>query len=507
MDERQRGRRRAAGCIGACLLLTSLVAGTAVGAAAAATVQADGSAPWPAYGFDVTHTSVNKAATTVSPADAAALGQVWNFATPPPPAGRPGVGFDGSPVVAGGLVFVGSNTGMFYALSEDTGAVAWSLDAGFVPKGTCVKHGIENTATVASDPVTGRSTVYVASANGILWALDAASGTVDWHSSVFPLSSSSGPFIWSSPTVTGGRVFIGISSECDSPLVRGGLSSFDQATGSHLATFWTVPSGSVGGSIWTSAAVSTAGVFVTTGNGNEVKPTTQGLSNSVVRLNPATLKPVAHWTVPGIATVDDDFGSSPTLFAAVLQGKRTPMVGACDKNGVFYAWAQTALAKGPVWSIALGAPATPADACLASATWNGSHLLITANRSTVDGITYPAVSRELDPATGAVIWQTGLDDGPVFGTSAVDGSGVLAAASYSFASPSTSNDLVLVNAANGALLATYPTTSPTGGGPVWADGYLLFAGSDGVVHAYAPAPSVSKGSPSHGPRRGAPASP
>jgi hypothetical protein len=265
------------------------------------------------------------------------------------------------------------------------------------------------------------------------------------------------------------------------------LASFNQATGAHVATFWTVGASAIGGSIWSSAAASSAGVFVTTGNGNEAKPSTQGLSNSFVLLNPKTLKAKAHWTVPNIATIDDDFGSSPTLFSATINGVVTPMVGACNKNGYFYALAQNDLAAGPVWTDQLGTPAAePANQCSATASWDGSHLFITANTSTVGGVSYPAVASELNPATGQAIWQTGLSDGPVLGTSAVDGAGVMAAVTFSDKSETTTNELALLNSSNGALLATYPTTTRTGGGTVWADGYLLFGGTDGILHAYVP---------------------
>jgi hypothetical protein len=296
-----------------------------------------------------------------------------------------------------------------------------------------------------------------------------------------------GSFVWAPPTVTGGRIYIGMSSECDNPLVRGGLASFSQATGAHLATFWTVPVKSIGGSIWSSAAVSAAGVFVTTGNGNELVPTTQGLSNSIVRLDPVTLKPISHWTVPNIATVDDDFGSSPTLFSATIDGKVTPMVGACNKNGYFYAWSQKQLAKGPVWSDQLGNPAQqPNNACLATASWDGTDLIISANSSTASGVGYPSVSRKLDPTTGAVVWQSGLSDGPVLGSTVLDGAGVLAAITFSKVSPTTTNQLSLIDAATGAVLADIPTPVASGASPVWADGYLFFDGSDGVLHAYQP---------------------
>ena len=450
--------------------------------------QPDGTAPWSSFGFDVSHSSTNVAAASVTPQNAGTLTQAWQFVTPPPTvAGQPHIGFDGSPVLADGMVFVGSDTGVFYALKEDTGAVVWSLNAGFIPKYTCSAAGITDTATVATDPTTGKPTVYFASANGKLWAVDAASGTVVWKANVFPTVAASAPFIWDSPTVSGGRVYIGISSECDRPLTRGGLASFSQATGAHEATFWTVPSTVVGGSIWSTAAVSANGVFVTTGNGDESQPTTQGLSNSIVRLNPVTLKPISHWTIPNIAALDDDFGSSPTLFRATINGAVTPMVGACNKDGVFYAWSQRALGSGPVWSDQLGTQAMePNNACLATAGWDGKHLFITTNSSTISGTTYPAVSRKLDPATGAIVWQTGLADGPVLGNSALDGAGVIAAISFSRVSPSVSNDLALINAATGAVVATYATPDISGGGPVWADGYLLFDGSDGILHADVP---------------------
>src|SRR6202021_948222 len=184
-----------------------------------------------------------------------------------------------SPVVADGMVFIGSLTGIFYALNEDTGAVVWSLDAGYLPKYGCAGAGITGPPTVAPDPTTHKPTVYFADANGTLWAVDAATGTPVWKAQVYPTPTSSSQFIWDSPLVYGGKVYIGISSECDNPLVRGGLASFDQATGTHVATFWTVAATAVGGSIWSSAGASSAGIFVTTGNGDESNPSTQGLSN------------------------------------------------------------------------------------------------------------------------------------------------------------------------------------------------------------------------------------
>ena len=50
--------------------------------------------------------------------------------------------------------------------------------------------------------------------------------------------------------MSGGKVYIGISSQCDNPLVRGGVKELNQSTGAPVATYFTVPSGSTGGSVW-----------------------------------------------------------------------------------------------------------------------------------------------------------------------------------------------------------------------------------------------------------------
>src|SRR5204863_5466394 len=100
-------------------------------------------------------------------------------------------------------------------------------------------------------------------------AMDAADGHDVWPPAVIhvPSPSVSDYFDWSSPTVANGRIYVGVSSACDNPLIRGALKAYDQATGERVATHYTVPAGAVGGSIWTSAAVGSSGsVFVTTGN-------------------------------------------------------------------------------------------------------------------------------------------------------------------------------------------------------------------------------------------------
>jgi outer membrane protein assembly factor BamB len=390
--------------------------------------------------------------------------------------------------VFGDRVYIGARSGWFYALDVTTGAVAWKRDTGFVQActGNTSKMGVSSTASVVADPIDGVPTVYVSGGlpNGgtggtKLFAFDANSGAVRWTRVV---DSQAGSYAWSSPTVVGGHIYLGISSACDKPLLRGGVVEVDQHTGSILHRYWTVPSGSTGGSVWTSATASAdaRNLWVTTGN----EGTAFGDSDAIVRLDGSTLVKRGRWTVPPEERVDDgDFGGTPVLFAATIGGTRTLLVGACNKNGIFYAWRRRNLVAGPVWQVRIGGAASPGNMCLAAAVWDG-RLFVAGNRTTIGGTSFPGSIRRLDPATGSAVWERGLS-GVVFGTPALNGSGVLAVATYD--GTTANNAAFLVNAANGTILKTLDVAGEkVFGQPVFADPYLLIATSLGGLRAFSP---------------------
>ena len=145
-------------------------------------------------------------------------------------------GFNSSPTVSSGVVYIGSNTGGFYAIDENTGAVLWHQLLGYTTPLTCrAGKGVTSTATVASDPVSGASMVYVGGGDGYLYALDAATGNVVWRQLVIDVGSTENAgYLYGSPLVFNKAISIGLSSSCDNPLVRGGIKSFDQHTGKPL---------------------------------------------------------------------------------------------------------------------------------------------------------------------------------------------------------------------------------------------------------------------------------
>ena len=464
-----------------------IVALTTAFVATIATAPAQNS-DWPSYLLNAQHSSYNRLATAITPANASTLIEDWSFTDPGPTIqGQPDAGFNASPTVVNGVVYIGSNTGVFYALDEATGAVLWQRLLGYTRDLSCGEgRGIVSTAAVATDPVSGTLTAYVGGGDGYLYALNAATGDILFRQFVVDIGTTENEgFIFGSPTIVNGKIYIGVSSQCDNPLVRGGLKAFDQHTGALLKTFWTTPAGTIGASVWTSAASDNSSFWITTGNGNA------GHSYAVVRLNSA-LRFQSEWVLPD-ACCDLDWGSSPTLFEARLNNVRTQLIGANNKNGIFYAFDAIHLENGPVWSFPVG---TTQDfsigADLAAPIWDSTRrkLFVGSNQTTIQSQVFAGSIRCFNPATGAVIWETGLTGGPIMGSPTLNGANVLAAGTYNIVNP-TQNAVYLLNALNGNILTTIPETTLVFSQPVFAGTHLLvatagFNTSEGVLTAFTP---------------------
>ena len=124
---------------------------------------------------------------------------------------------------------------------------------------------------------------------------------------------------------------------------------------------------------------------------------------------------------------------------------------------------------------------------IAGAIWDGTRLFAAGTNATIGGTAYPGSIRRLDPATGSPVWTTGLAAGPVLGSPTLDGSGVLAVATYNETTQSA-NRLYLIDAASGAILREIPSNGAVFAQPVFADGYVFLASRNGGLTAYAPGP-------------------
>jgi outer membrane protein assembly factor BamB len=428
-------------------------------------------ADWPAFMAGPSHTSDNKAETAITPANAGALTMKWHFVgDQPTQTGQPEPAYNASPTVADGAVFIGSRTGWFYKLDERTGQVLAKTFLGFQPHLTCTAGGIISTATVAKDPADGQDTVYVGAPDGYLYALRVSDLSTKWRSVIaIPSQTTSNYFQWSSPTVIGGKIYIGVSSHCDRPLIRGGVIGYRQATGKVFAHYFDVPKGVVGGSVWSSVAAGTKYVFATTGNG------TAGARHlydtiAMVELRAGTLARIAKFQPPpSQRAFDADFGASPARFGS--------LVGACNKNGIFYALHVPSMKVAWERRVAASPGNTGRATCIAGSAYDGSSLYVGATATSIDGQGFGGSVRRLDPATGKVLWATGLPN-EVLGAPTLDGAGVVAVGTYG--SSATPNAVYLINAKTGQIVRTLITGSNDFAQSVFAGGWLFTANGDGV---------------------------
>ena len=279
-------------------LAASAVPASATVAAKAGTVlaakrQAPAAADWPAYLDGAQHASYIASQTLITPSTAPSLTRQWQFSD--------GAAVDASPTVADGAVFIGSESGWFYKLSVHTGKVLDKVFLGHQPQLTCPANGVTSTATVAVNPADKVLTVYVAGGDGYLYALRASNLRREWRAVVgIPSRKVNDYYDWSSPTVSHSRVYVGVSSSCDKPLVRAGVLAFDEGTGKKLGQFFTVPAGAknAGGSVWSSIGVAPDGdVYATTGNGPASNPRLQN-SESILKLSAVRLKLLGSFKVP-----------------------------------------------------------------------------------------------------------------------------------------------------------------------------------------------------------------
>ena len=163
----------------------------------------------------------------------------WHFATQGHGLKSANFGFDrtsiqSSPAVSGGAVYFGARDGLLYALDRATGRLRWQFD--------------HHVSWVNSSPAVADGLVFAASSDAqFAQGVDTASGEERWRAADISL-------MWASPTVAGDAVIIGAAD--------GVLRAFDRASGSRLWEY------RLGGGIFSSATVAGGRVYVGADDGN-----------------------------------------------------------------------------------------------------------------------------------------------------------------------------------------------------------------------------------------------
>jgi polyvinyl alcohol dehydrogenase (cytochrome) len=364
------------------------------------------------------------------------------------------------------------------------GALMWQTYIGQTT--SCfVTNGPASTATVAN------GVVYVGGGDAQFYALNAQTGSVLWRTRLGP---SPNTFVWSSPALYNGSVYIGVASFADCPLVQGQLVRMSAATGAIENTFNTVPNGCIGASVWGSPTVDeTKGmIYFATGNPGTCS-TAEPYAEAVIEVRAADLGLVGSWQIPVAQQIfDGDFGSTPTLFTRNNHGTQQTMVAMANKNGLYYALEADNLAAGPQWSIRIdGGGNCPecGKGAIAPSAWDGTSLYIGGTAVKIHGVRCAGSIAALDPASGATLWQRCLRDGPVLGA---------VASAPGLVATGEGNKLLLLTASSGQTLFTYTTQSTIFGAPSIADGVLYVGDNGGTLYALSLNPVTNVIIPSNG---------
>lgn len=452
---------------------------------------------WPKFGRDLAN-DAHSAEAGITSKNVSTLQSKWTFQT--------GGEISGTPAIAtvGGkhILYIGSWSGVFYALDAVTGQQLWTFTVDYVG-GRCTAQ--TPWCRIGSSPAvdTAHNLVLFGSYSGYLYALNAATGALVWKTQVG--DSLVGYEVWASPSVYRGQVYIGVSAHGDEPCLQGGsVNSYDETTGQLVWSFNTIdqstcPGGSncVGGSVWSSLAIDSDNGIVYAGTGNPgatCVPPSQNAGlypDSILALDASSGKLLNYFQAIADDHNDKDFGASPVLMSTgwtnqcTHQGGVRYWVGEGSKDGYFYTLERDSQ----------GLKGTPAQQNA------GGSLGFIATA----GVTQVAVSTACGGNLKRIQYVNGIFDGGSGGTLFVYQQMVsgkvsqraahkVASASF-YGAPALIADIGLFVGAdgnfyamdyNGNVLNTIAIGAPLFGGVSISDGRVYFGDTNGAVHCYSP---------------------
>jgi quinohemoprotein ethanol dehydrogenase len=182
---------------------------------------------WPSHGLDYAETRFSKLA-RIHADNVKGLGLVWSYDL------ASSRGVEATPLVVDGVMYVTASWSVVHAVDARTGRKLWTFDPE-VPRSDAFKGCCD---VVNRGVALHRGKVYVASFDGRLVALDAASGAKVWEQDTI-LDHSRSYTSTGAPRVFKGKVIIGNGgSEFG---VRGYISAYDAETGKLAWRWFTVP--------------------------------------------------------------------------------------------------------------------------------------------------------------------------------------------------------------------------------------------------------------------------
>jgi outer membrane protein assembly factor BamB len=432
-------------------------------------------ADWDGYLMDATNSAYNQQEKTLSPQMIAHLRPIGMFDIGQNIPSKDAV--SSSVVSVGNTLYFGSWDGYEYAVNATTFALRWRQFLGITTP-PAADQCFPASAGVSSNALISGDNLYVGGGAGSMYDLDPTTGTIIWQTKI---TTPPDGYIWGSPLLAHGRIYIGTSSYGDCPLIRASIDMLDAATGQLLKVHYTVGPNEVGNSIWSKGVLDAAdhAVIFATGNGPAGDPESQ----AIVALNWDTLDVIGTWAVPKYELGgDSDFGSSCLLVPDVGGGRRG--VVCHNKNGYLYAVAVSPTGLSLSWALKLGRGGDAPEHDMGDineSVFDGKYLYAATETMTDDeGHTYASAVYKIDPATATILWVSPINN--FFSLNALAGAnGFLV---MGLTDQNYNGAFIVISTATGAHLYQQILSSAILFAPSIADGEILLPTLDGHLYIY-----------------------
>jgi quinoprotein glucose dehydrogenase len=325
---------------------------------------------WPFYGGDAGGQRFSRAS-QITPANVGGLKVAWSYSTGDMTTRRKALGnasFEGTPILAGGRLYLCSPFNAVAALDPATGKPLWrfdpKLDTSVRYPNKFVCRGVtywRDPAAPANAPCAER--IYMATNDRRLFALDAAtgaacpafglSGMVDVGAGL-KLHRPGEMQITSPPVIVRDTIVVGSSLDDNQRVheLPGSVRAYDVRTGAPKWSFDPLAAAGPGfvagaANVWAPMSVDEARglVFLPTSSASPdfygaARPGAGGNANSVVALDGATGKLAWGFQTTHHDLWDYDVASQPTLGQVEFGGKSTPAVIQGTKQGLIFTLAR-----------------------------------------------------------------------------------------------------------------------------------------------------------------------
>ena len=438
---------------------------------------------WSTFGDTLSRSSYNPSETTLAPSNVASLHLVWSAnlgaAVDAEPVVATNVRINGTPLT---VLYVGAESGVFYAINADTGATIWSKQLGSMST-ACLdlpggKFGITGTATFDRNA----NRVYVADAKNDVHALDLQTGAeaAGWPVNIDNQFNSNHIYGALTLNPANGLLYASTGSLCDHSPWNGHITSINTSSASIAAQFFPA-SPYTGAGIWGmggAAIDANNDVYVGTGNANGPADSS-AYGDHLIQFT-SDLNVVAA-NSDAVSGYDVDFGATPMLYQAPGCGQLVSIKG---KAGVYPTWYASSIANAPLQSL-LMAPNTTAGEFIGVTAYSPiANLVYVGDPVGNTPFTHGLVALAPQPdCTLALAWQQTL--GPAETATVSDNDSPTVANGVVYLADGRNGVVYAFDAAGGQMLWNSGTTI---GAPVMAaptvDGRVFIGAWDGNLYAF-----------------------